>query len=109
MIFTEFDPNKKLTHKDLRKIIPNFATKWKDIGIELSISNLDTYEKNHNPTEEKFKRMLQLWLKENAKPIDELCDDFHKGLRGIKLNAAAKEFKENYEKFKTEKLLKKLA
>ena len=55
--------------------------------------------------------MLELWLsaRENAKPIDELCDDFHKGLKGIKLNAAAKEFKENYEKFKTEKLLKKLA
>ena len=53
--------------------------------------------------------MLQLGLSVNAKPIDELCDDFHKGLKGISLNAAAKEFKENYEKFKTEKLLKNLA
>ena len=88
--YTEFGPNKKLTHKNLRKIIPSIATKWKDIGIELGIGNLDTYEKNHNPTEEKFKRMLQLWLRENAKPIDELSDDFHKGLQGIKLNAAAK-------------------
>ena len=53
--------------------------------------------------------MLQSWLSVNVKPIDELSDDFHKGLQGINLNAAAKEFKENYEKFKTEKFLKKLA
>ena len=107
--YTEFDPSKKLTPKDLRKIISNIATKWKDIGIELGMSNLDTYEKNHDLTEEKFKRMLQSWLKANPKPIDQLCDDFYEGLQGIKLKAAAKQFKENYEKFKTEKALKKLA
>ena len=101
--YAEYNPKKKLTHKDLQKIIPNIATKWKDIGIELAISKLDNYEKNPDLTEEKFKRMLHLWLSVNPKSVDELCEIFCKGLQGINLNSAAKQFKENYEKFKTMK------
>ena len=104
--YAEYDPKKKLTEKDLQKIIPNIATKWKDIGIELAVSNLDNYEKNPDLTEERFKQMLQLWLSVNPKPVDELCEIFYKGLQGIDLIAAAREFKDNYEKFKTNEALK---
>ena len=107
--YAEYDPKKELTYRDLQRIIPNIATKWNDIGIQLAVSNLDNYEKNPDLTEKKFKKMLQLWLGVNPKPVDELCEIFHKGLRGIKLNAAAKQFKENYEKFKANEALKKLA
>ena len=108
-IYAEYDPKKKLTHRDLRKIIPSIATRWKDIAIELAVRNFSIYAQNSALTEEKFKRMLQLWLSVNAKPVDELCEIFRKGLRGINLNAAAKQFEENYEKFKTKEALKKLA
>ena len=73
------------------------------------MSNFDIYAQNSALTEEKFKRMLQLWLRVNAKPVDELCEIFRKGLQGIELNAAAKQFEENYEKFKENEALKKLA
>ena len=90
----------KITQKDLKKIIPNIATKWKDVGIQLGVKNLDIFEQNTDLTEERFKRTLKLWLQRNQKPLDELLDIFRKGLEGIELFAAAKEFKENAEDFK---------
>ena len=107
--YTELDPNKKLTEKDLKNIAPNIATDWKDVGIQLGIKNLDIYEKNTDLTEEKFKRTVKLWLRSNAKPVDELLDMFHEGLKGIELFRAAEEFKENAEEFKMKhKALKQL-
>ena len=107
---TDLDLNKDLTDRDLKKIIPNIATKWKDIGIELGVGNLDNFAGNPELTEEKFKRMLKVWLNKNAKPVDELCAIFHEGLKEIELFRAAEEFKENYEEFKTKhEALKKLA
>ena len=42
--------------------------------------------------------MLECWLKNKSEPIAILCDTFHKALKELKLNLAAKEFKENYPK-----------
>lgn len=105
----DYDPKKSLTAKDRKKIIPNIAKKWKDIGIELGVRHLDTYQGLTDLNEEKFKRMLALWININPKPIDELFDIFCEGLKGINLNRAAVEFKGNIEKFKEREALKKLA
>ena len=64
------------------------------------MENLDIYEKNTELAEEKFKRTLKLWLKNNPKPVDELLDMFYEGLQGIELFRAAEEFKENAAEFK---------
>lgn len=93
------EPEKEIPDREVQKIIPNIATKWKDIGIELGVRNLNNYEKNPNLTEEKFKRMLELWLDANPEPIAKLCDDFHRALQDLNLNLAAKQFKEKYPKF----------
>ena len=102
----ELDQNKKLTERDLNKIIPYIATHWKNIGIQLDIENLDIYEKNTDLTEEKFRRTLKLWLQSNPKPVDELLDMFYEALQGIELFTAAEEFKTNAEKFKYHDTLK---
>ena len=53
--------------------------------------------------------MLKKWLNINAKPDDELCEIFQKALQEIKLNRAAEEFGENYQKAKANKKLRELA
>ena len=52
--YAEYDPKKELRVKDLRKIIPSIAPRWKDLAIELAVSNYDIYEKNTDLIEEKF-------------------------------------------------------
>lgn len=77
------------------------ATDWKETGIRLGIPSISILASIVDLTEEKFRRMLELWLKRNkAKTLDKILDTFHEALHEIDLIADAEEFKKKADEFK---------
>lgn len=74
------------------KIAREIAPFWEDVGIQLSIENLKTIESMHNPTDHKFKDMLQKWLAKQTCSEQEALKMLHAALKGLELNRAAEEF-----------------
>ena len=72
------------------------------IGIQLGIPNVDNYAQAIDLTDEKFRRMLKMWLQNNkAKTLDEIFDMLHGALLEIDLlNADAEIFLKKAEEFK---------
>ena len=86
----------------LNEIAPVIATDWKSVGIQLGIPNVDNYAQTIDLTDEKFRRMLKMWLQNNkAKTLDEIFDMLHGALLEIDLNADAEIFLKKAEKFKS--------
>ena len=86
----------------LNEIAPVIATDWKSVGIQLGIPNVDNYAQTIDLTDEKFRRMLKMWLVNNkAKTLDEIFDKFHEALLEIDLNADAEDFLKKAKKFKS--------
>ena len=57
----------------LDTVVDEIAFKWKDIGAELDIKNLDNYEDYDSPVEEEYKHMIRDWLgKAKGAPEDVL-------------------------------------
>ena len=99
-------PKRNLLEKICGRSFQVLQQGGRTLQLNLVVSIYNIYENYTNLTEEKFRHMLKLWLNVNPKPVDELCETFCQGLQGIELNAAAKQFKDNYEKFKANEALK---
>ena len=77
----------------MNKVAQKIATKWKDVATQLGYSKADNFAPCVNLIEERFRQMLQFWLKSNkAKTLDEIFEKFRTALINIDLNVAAKEF-----------------
>ena len=76
----------------MNKVAQKIATKWKDVATQLGYK-ADKFAPCVNLIEERFRQMLQFWLKSNkAKTLDEIFEKFRTALINIDLNVAAKEF-----------------
>ena len=79
-------------YKDNR-IARDIAPYWDDVGIQLDVQHLNNIKTNNNPTEHKFKEMLQTWLKKQTCSKREVYMKLHKALVEIELIAPAEQFK----------------
>lgn len=71
---------------------------WRTVGIQLGLLDVDNFAQKTDLTDEKFQKMLKMWLHSNeAKSLQEVVDTFHKALVDIDLNAVAKKFKKKAE------------
>ena len=76
------------------RIARDIAPYWDDVGIQLGVRHLNGIKTNNNPTEHKFKEMLQTWLSKQTCSKHEVYVKLHEALIDIELIAAAGKFKD---------------
>lgn len=80
--------------KYINKVARDIAPFWNDVGIQLGVNHLNNIQNIHNPTEYKFKEMLQEWLRKQKCSKHDVFTKFYEALKEIRLIKAAEEFSE---------------